>query len=337
MRRAIVLMIFLSTFFACSQQLVYEGRLRTETHDYQAKVIVFPAKEEAVLHLKMTALTSQETSLMGNTIDLMAPSGAQSIPLEKTFLSRFLLSKGQTAIIRTKWRLINDPAFYQLYGLAGDTLPEEYTLNVGGLLGQSPLLISVRAAEGELQRYQKTRKPILRHYKLVVPENFESVQRQHLETKGWIIQDEHDDHGEHEEHEEEAISSQPFFIVGDYTILMDGRYYVGFYGFSRRDQVTLRVIFVNREAELLYFVPENLTLDVGGKIVRPKVKKSLFQKQERKGFPLYRNQRGEWLLEYSLENSPEKLTLSVGKAFVSPNGNSLFAVENLWLQADERK
>jgi len=334
MKRTVVLMVVFSTFLGCSQQVVYEGRLRTDTHDYQAKVIVSPAKEEAVLHLKMTALVSQETSLMGNTIDLMAPSGAQSIPVEKTFLSRFLLSKGQTATIRTKWRLINDPAFYQLYGLAGDTLPEEYTLNIGGLLGQTALLISVRAAEGELQRYQKTRKPILRHYKLEVPENFESVQRGHLETKGWIIQDEHDDH---EEHKEESISSQPFFVVGDYTILMDGRYYVGFYGFSRRDQVTLRVIFVNREAELLYFVPQNLALEVGGKTIKPKVKKSLFQKQERKGFPLYRNQRGEWLLEYRVENPPEKLVLLVEKAFVSPNGNPLFAVESLWLQADERK
>ncbi|MCX7883400.1 MAG: hypothetical protein N2314_09295 [Brevinematales bacterium] len=338
MQRIKCLGLWVLVVVGCTPRVIYEGKLLTPEYDYQARLVVDSAKEEASLDLKIKAMGSRDTALQGNVIDLIAPSGAQSIPTQKTWLSRFLLSQGQTARARAKWRLINDPAFYQLYGMAGDTLPSNYTLNVGVVVGTEPVLLTVQASEKSLSTYQKQLNPILAHYKVVFPQDFEKIQKAHLVTQGWIVQDSHDDHeapGERKDHESDDSFSSPFLVIGEYTVLMDGRYYVGFYGFSRKDRFVLRVILVNREAEMLSFVPEKLLLQADKKTLKPRVKKSLFQKKVNKAFVLSRNERGEWLLEYPLSSPPEQLFLHVKKAFVSPQGKELFAVENLGLQASQ--
>jgi len=328
MPRMIGNILLLLILTGCGLTLEYKGDLTTGELSYHATLRVKPDKEEATLTLSLQTLSEKEVSLAMTTIDLIAPSGAQSIPQGKTTLSHFLLTKGQKATVRTSWRLINDPSFYQLYGMAGEDLPETYTLNVGGLTGHESVLLTVRASEKALKAYQKHRLPILAHYTLQVPPDFETIQKNHLLSKGWITRDEHDN-------DESAPSENSIsLIVGDYTILMDSRYYVGLYGFSRAHSLTLRVIFANREAERILFVPQKLALVVGNKTITPRVKKSLTaQKPDKEGYPITRNQRGEWLLEYPLPQPADSLTLMIAEAFVSPTHVPLFGVPRVTLKA----
>ncbi len=320
-----VVLLFLS---GCAQTLVYTGSLTTNGNLYTVRLVVRPAREEGRAVITVKRLGEGEFYLSEGMIDLMVPSGAQSIPLERAVPSRFILTRGQSAQWKMRWRLINDPAFYQLYGLAGDRLPEEYILQLATVANENDLSLRVRVSPQALASYEKGIKPILFSYKIAVPEGFEDLQRKYLKEKGWISIHEHED----DEHDPEHGEMPAFFMIGDYTILMDGRYYVGWYGFATEKGVTLRLILANREVEILYVDPEKLTITVEQKEVKPVVKKSLMPRRDKKGFPILRNQRGEWLLFYPVKNPPENLFINVQKAFLSAQDVPLFALERIELK-----
>ena len=314
-------LFFLMLFFVgCATNLEYKGRTETNGILYEAKVVVSPSQGEGKAFVKITVKTNREVNLQRVPLDLISPLGAQSVPLQLPEVSCYLLSQASSAMVKMKWRMVNDPSSYQLYGLAGEPYPRSYTLSLGGMVGESVSLV-VEAKSSDYQRYSKGFKPVIGHYKVVFPSNFQQIQWDYLVKNGWITRD---------HHEEEGTLRDVSFIFGDQTVVMNGMFYVGWYAFATSNGMMLRVVFANREVDKLLVVPERIRLRVAGREITPRVVSESLPRS-RDGVVVYRGQRGDWLLWYSIPLPPEEVDVLVREAFLSDQKKPFFADETIHL------